>query len=83
MKTEIQIKDGVIKNLEDRVELFKANCKSMRAVLRVPRLAREFHDLMAAGNLSEFDCLTDVYERHYRAVGESLLPDGEKGRRVP
>ena len=83
MKTEIQVKDGVIKGLERRVELFKTNCKSMRAVLRVPRLAREFHDLMAEGRLSEFDCLTDVYERHYRALGESLVPDAEKGRRVP
>ena len=83
MKEELRVKDAIIAALEKRVDLFKANATRMRAVLRVPRLAREFHDLMAAGNLTEFACLADVYDRHYRALGESLDPDGQKERRVP
>jgi hypothetical protein len=83
MKAELAVKDGVIAALEGRVGLFQASATRMRAVLRVPRLAREFHSLMAGGQLEEFACLDDVYDRHYRALGESLLPDGQKERRAP
>lgn len=71
-KMELKVKDAVISKLERRLELFTDNSRKMKAVLRVPRLTKQFHDLMAPGNLAEFDCLERVYDHHYEGLGQSL-----------
>ena len=77
-KMELKVKDAVIMKLERRLELFNDNSRKMKAVLRVPRLTKQFHDLMAPGNLAEFDCLERVYDHHYEGLGQSLIDsDGQ------
>ena len=41
---EQKIQESVIHKLNQQVYLFKENAKRMRAVLRVPRLTKEYHD---------------------------------------
>ena len=69
---ELKVKDAVIKKMEKRAELFNLCTKKIKAVLRVPRLAKQFHDMMAEGKCGEFDCLEAVYDHHFGALGRSL-----------
>lgn len=65
---ELSAKDAIIQKLEEQVELFKENVRRMRAVLRVPRLCTMYHDMIRRAEMPEFDCLDDIYERHYTVV---------------
>jgi len=76
-KIELKIKDATIKNLENKLNLFTDNSKKMKAILRVPRLTKQFHDILAEGKLTEFACLSKVYDHHYEAVG-TLFSDNEE-----
>lgn len=72
---ELKVKDATIYKMEKRAEEFDKLTKKMKAVLRVPRLAKQFHDLMAEGKRGEFDCLEKVYDHHFNAFGQSLFLD--------
>ena len=37
----------------------------MRAVLRVPRLCKKYHDKIRVENMEEFGALDEVYQEHY------------------
>ena len=76
-KIELKIKDATIVNLENRLDLFTDNSKKMKAILRVPRLTKQFHDKLGEGKLSEFACLEKVYDHHYEAMG-TLFSDNEE-----
>ena len=43
---EHNIQQQVIKKLNQQVYIFKENAKKMRAVLRIPRLTKEYHDCL-------------------------------------
>ena len=44
----------------------------MRAVLRIPRLTKLYHDMIRGEKMQEFASLDMVYERHYTKVAEDL-----------
>jgi len=69
---EYQLKDAIIDKLDTSVTIFKENGRRMRAVLRVPRLTKQYHDMVRGEEMAEFACLDEVYERHYGKVAEEL-----------
>ena len=69
---EYKLKDAIIDKLDTSVTIFKENGRRMRAVLRVPRLTKQYHDMVRGEEMAEFACLDEVYERHYGKVAEEL-----------
>ena len=70
----------MITKLGGQADLFKENARRMRAVLRVPRLTKLYHDLIRGENMHEFSSLDRIYEGHFNKVAEDLgLADDGKG----
>lgn len=40
----------------------------MRAILRIPRLCKLYHDRVRAEKMKEFQILEDIYEEHFKIV---------------
>jgi hypothetical protein len=62
---ELRVKDEIIKNLEYKLKVLESNSKKMRAVLRVPRMSKQFHDMTRIENMPEFECIEEIYNKHY------------------
>ena len=43
---EYRLKDVILEKLENQALVFKENARRMRAVLRVPRLTKLYHDMI-------------------------------------
>lgn len=56
-----------------KLKVLNSNSKKMRAVLRVPRMAKQFHDMTRIENLPEFECIEDIYNKHYELTAEEIL----------
>lgn len=44
----------------------------MRAVLRIPRLCKLYHDRVRADKMKEFQILEDIYEEHFKIVSNDF-----------
>lgn len=62
---ELNVKDAIILTYKTRLELLQGNAKKMKAVLRVPRLTKQYHDMTRDHHLPEFDSIEKIYDRHY------------------
>ena len=45
--------------------MFKHQSRRIRAVLRIPRLCREFHEMVTKEKMSEFKSLESIYKKHF------------------
>ena len=55
--------EKVIDAYENEMDVFKIEAKKMRAILRVPRLCKMYHDQLAGPQMTEeFKVLEDIYE---------------------
>lgn len=72
-RLELRVKNAIIEKLDERVCLFKTNATKMKAVLRIPRLTRHYHDLVRANALPEYDCLEQVYRDHFSEFAKDLV----------
>lgn len=52
--------------------MFTANSKKMKAVLRLPRLCKQYHDLIREEKMPEFESLELVFNRHYENLAALL-----------
>lgn len=46
----------------------------MRAVLRIPRLTRMYHEKIKRENMDEFECLDKIYDEHFVKMTEDWSP---------
>jgi hypothetical protein len=51
---ELIVKDSIISNLKMQMKSMTGSTKKMRAVLRIPRMSKQFHDMTRIENLPEF-----------------------------
>jgi len=72
---ELAIKDATIQKKDLLITKFRANTKKMRAILRVPRLSRLFHEGLREERLPEYEVLEQVYDAHYELAEEWLPAD--------
>jgi len=63
--------------LDGQVKMYKENARRMRAVLRVPRLCKLYHDQVRQDNMEEFDPLDKIYEAHYAVVQKEVFYDDD------
>lgn len=63
--------------LDGQVKMYKENARRMRAVLRVPRLCKMYHDQVRQDQMDEFQCLDKIYEAHYAVVQKELFYDDD------
>jgi len=78
----MKIKNTIIDKLEKRVKLFKDNARKMRAVLRVPRLTKQYQDMVREERIPEFDCIEKVYQRHFEGLAEDIVEFPENYKRL-
>jgi hypothetical protein len=68
---EQQVLEVCLTKLEGKCKLYREGGKKLRAVLRIPRLTRLYHDLIRRDGLDEFASLDQVYDLHFKtAVGD-------------
>ena len=68
---EQQVLEVCLSKLEGKCKLYREGGKKLRAVLRIPRLTRLYHDLIRRDGLDEFASLDQVYDLHFKtAVGD-------------
>lgn len=68
---EQQVLEVCVTKLEGKCKLYREGGKKLRAVLRIPRLTRLYHDLIRRDGLDEFASLDQVYDLHFKtAVGD-------------
>lgn len=60
-----------VAKLEHRVSLYREGGKKMRAVLRIPRLCKQYHDMINDGAKDDFECLNEVYDRHFTVIANT------------
>ena len=44
----------------------------MRAILRIPRLCKLYHDKVKSDKMQEFQILEDIYEEHFKIYSDEL-----------
>jgi len=59
-----------VTKLEGKCKLYREGGKKLRAVMRIPRLTRLYHDLIRRDGLDEFASLDQVYDLHFKTVGD-------------
>lgn len=69
---ELKVKDATIENLIQRCKVLSAQTKMTRAVLRLPRMSKQFHDKTRIENLPEFDCIEEIYNKHFELSAEEM-----------
>jgi DNA repair ATPase RecN len=68
---EQQVLEACVTKLQGKCKLYREGGKKLRAVLRIPRLTRLYHDLIRRDGLDEFASLDQVYDLHFKtAVGD-------------
>ncbi len=51
---EIELNAQIYAKCQDDLFMFKDQSRRIRAVLRIPRLCREFHDMITIDKMSEY-----------------------------
>lgn len=46
----------------------------MRAVLRIPRLTKMYHEQVKREKMDEFECLDEIYDNHFLLQTENMSP---------
>ena len=49
MEKEMQIQEVIIQKYEHEVQVYRESLRKFKAILRVPRLCRQYHDKMSQG----------------------------------
>lgn len=71
VEAEYGLKEVIQDMLESQLNIFKENARKMRAVLRVPRLCKMFHDTVSGpASRRDFQILDQLYEKHFLKVAE-------------
>ena len=73
---ESKVKDSTIEILQRDLSIFKENSRKLRAVLRVPRLSTEYHNLIKQDHMPELKVLDGVYEKHYEIMAQEMGQNG-------
>jgi hypothetical protein len=63
-----------VAKLENKCRLYREGGKKLRAVLRIPRLTRMYHDLIRVDGKDEFESLDHVYDIHFKTVAADFSP---------
>ena len=50
----------------------------MRAILRIPRLCKLYHDRVRSDKMKEFQILDDIYEEHFKIVSNENEGNSKK-----
>ena len=71
VEAEIQVHIVIKERLTIEVNKFKKATHKMRSILRVPRLCKDFHDLLADPMVSDqFKAIDEVYEKHFASMAD-------------
>ena len=57
VEKEIEVNAQIYAKCQDDLFMFKDQSRRIRAVLRIPRLCREFHDMITIDKMSEYQSL--------------------------
>ena len=71
---EQQVLEVCVGKLETKCKLYREGGKKLRAVLRIPRLTRLYHDLIRRDGRDEFESLDQVYDLHFKTVAADFSP---------
>ena len=72
INVEEQVHESTKDYLENQVTKYKENVRNMRAILRIPRLCKLYHDRVRADKMKEFKILEDIYEEHFKIVSSEI-----------
>lgn len=69
---ELQVKDAIIAKKGNQIQRLRKTGENVKAILRIPRLCRQFQERTAAENVPELEILEDVFRSHYGRMEEDL-----------
>lgn len=81
-KKELQVQEAISAKYKHQMEVYKANINRFRAILRVPRLCRIYHEAMREReNVEDLDIIDNIYKEHFANTAKELdqLDDNERG----
>lgn len=76
------MQEAISAKYKHQMEVYKANINRFRAILRVPRLCRIYHEAMREReNVEDLDIIDNIYKEHFTNTAKELdqLDDNERG----